>query len=100
MGKRAISEIYGHLHAARFLHRPETHTFHLPCDECTITLEDVALQLSLPVDGPIIMGSETVLDKVTLCRSLLGKVPNKFKTGQISMNWLKDNFDKLCEDRN
>ncbi|MFQ6629057.1 hypothetical protein Gotur_007060 [Gossypium turneri] len=31
--------------------RPETHTFHLPCGECTITLEDVSLQLGLPVDG-------------------------------------------------
>ncbi|MBA0616756.1 hypothetical protein Godav_026252 [Gossypium davidsonii] len=30
---------------------PETHTFHLPCGECTITLEDVQLQLGLPVDG-------------------------------------------------
>ncbi|MBA0614794.1 hypothetical protein Godav_015037, partial [Gossypium davidsonii] len=28
--------------------RPETHTFHLPCRECTITLEDVNLQLGLP----------------------------------------------------
>ncbi|MBA0624286.1 hypothetical protein Godav_009673 [Gossypium davidsonii] len=25
--------------------RPETHTFHLSCKECTITLEDVQLQL-------------------------------------------------------
>ncbi|KAK5802845.1 hypothetical protein PVK06_030471 [Gossypium arboreum] len=31
--------------------RPETHTFHLPCGECTITLEDVALQLGLTIDG-------------------------------------------------
>ncbi|MBA0857223.1 hypothetical protein Goshw_009124 [Gossypium schwendimanii] len=31
--------------------RPETHTFHLLCGECTITLEDVQLQLRLPVDG-------------------------------------------------
>ncbi|QHO48545.1 uncharacterized protein DS421_1g06340 [Arachis hypogaea] len=31
---------------------PETHTFHLPWSECTITLEDVAMQLGLPIDVP------------------------------------------------
>ncbi|KAK5794448.1 hypothetical protein PVK06_035674 [Gossypium arboreum] len=31
--------------------RPEMHTFYIPCGECTITLEDVQLQLGLPVDG-------------------------------------------------
>ncbi|MFQ6631271.1 hypothetical protein Gotur_009290 [Gossypium turneri] len=30
--------------------RPETHTFHFSCGECTVTLEDVALQLGLPID--------------------------------------------------
>ncbi|MFQ6663924.1 hypothetical protein Gotur_031227 [Gossypium turneri] len=30
--------------------RPKTHTFYLPCGECTITLEDMQLQLGLPVD--------------------------------------------------
>ncbi|KAK5794402.1 hypothetical protein PVK06_035626 [Gossypium arboreum] len=30
--------------------RPETHTFHLLCDEYTIILKDVDLQLRLPVD--------------------------------------------------
>ncbi|MFQ6657698.1 hypothetical protein Gotur_027267, partial [Gossypium turneri] len=37
--------------------RPETHTFHLLCGECTITLEDVQLQLGLPVDGFVLIGS-------------------------------------------
>ncbi|MFQ6649533.1 hypothetical protein Gotur_022676 [Gossypium turneri] len=31
--------------------RTKTHTFHLSCGECTIILEDVQLQLELPVDG-------------------------------------------------
>ncbi|MBA0866442.1 hypothetical protein Goshw_020995, partial [Gossypium schwendimanii] len=35
--------------------RPETHIFHLSCGECTITLEDVQLQLGLPVDGSILI---------------------------------------------
>ncbi|RYR65315.1 hypothetical protein Ahy_A03g011254 isoform L [Arachis hypogaea] len=31
--------------------RPETHTFHMPFGECSITLQDVAYQLGLPIDG-------------------------------------------------
>ncbi|MBA0852276.1 hypothetical protein Goshw_003283, partial [Gossypium schwendimanii] len=37
--------------------RPETHTFHLSCEEITITLEDVQLQLGLPVDRSTLTGS-------------------------------------------
>ena len=37
--------------------RPQTHTFHLPVGECTITLEDVALQLGIKVDGRPIIGA-------------------------------------------
>nr|KYP31590.1 Serine/threonine protein phosphatase 7 long form isogeny [Cajanus cajan] len=36
--------------------RLETHTFHFPTGECTITLEDVALQLGLRVDGLPVIG--------------------------------------------
>ncbi|XP_040942343.1 protein MAIN-LIKE 2-like [Gossypium hirsutum] len=120
IGKPAIFEICGHLQAAGFLHaarmsrgckldlalfnalverwRHETHTFHLPCGKCTITLEDVALQLGLPVDGLVIMGSAIVLGKVGLCQSLLGNVSDKFEGDWISMNWLKDNFNELPKD--
>ena len=31
--------------------RPETHTFHLPCEEMTPTLQDVAYLLGLPIIG-------------------------------------------------
>ncbi|MBA0876363.1 hypothetical protein Goshw_026531, partial [Gossypium schwendimanii] len=31
--------------------KPKTHIFHLLYGECTITLEDVQLQLGLSVDG-------------------------------------------------
>ncbi|MBA0664025.1 hypothetical protein Goklo_004101, partial [Gossypium klotzschianum] len=48
--------------------RLETQTFHLSCGECTITLEDVHLQLGLPW------------------------------TGWIEMVWLRNNFAELAKD--
>ncbi|XP_016172713.1 protein MAIN-LIKE 2-like [Arachis ipaensis] len=39
--------------------RSETHTFHMPFVECTITLQDVAYQLGLPVDGRYVSGCLT-----------------------------------------
>ncbi|KAG8472626.1 hypothetical protein CXB51_034310 [Gossypium anomalum] len=43
-----------HISDVQLQMRPETHTFHLLCGECTITLEDVALQLGLPMDGEVV----------------------------------------------
>ncbi|KAH1083524.1 hypothetical protein J1N35_023285 [Gossypium stocksii] len=75
--------------------RPETYIFHLTYGECTITLDDVSLQPSLLVDGPVVTGSAVVPSKDDLCKTFLGKVPNKFQGGQIDMKWLETNFKYL-----
>ncbi|KAH1129674.1 hypothetical protein J1N35_001052 [Gossypium stocksii] len=66
--------------------RSETHTFHLYYEECTITLEDFAMQLGLLMDGDVITGSSGIADPAVLCYDLLGRSSsdgtNKF-TGAI-----------------
>ena len=37
--------------------RPETHSFHLPCGEMTVTLQDVAMILGLPIRGLPVTGN-------------------------------------------
>ncbi|KAF1873038.1 hypothetical protein Lal_00016157 [Lupinus albus] len=79
--------------------RPETHTFHLPIRECTVTLEDVAYQLGLPIDGNIVTGP-TNMDWNVVCHNLLGAVPNERQiVGQrIQMSWLDSTFQQLPDD--
>ncbi|MFQ6623943.1 hypothetical protein Gotur_003361 [Gossypium turneri] len=78
--------------------RPEMHTFHLPCGECTITLEDVQLQLGLPVDGSTLTGSIQSADWGAVCYDLLGVIPDNIYRGRIEMGWLRDTFLKLGND--
>lgn len=40
--------------------RPETHTFHFPTGECTITLEDVSMFLGLRVNGRAVVGPSEI----------------------------------------
>ena len=62
---------------------PEMHTFHLSFGECTSTLQDIAFQLGLYIDGEPVSGCtsnwETYLnrDLWSFCKELLGAVPNK-----------------------
>ncbi|KAG8499173.1 hypothetical protein CXB51_005607 [Gossypium anomalum] len=53
----------------------ETHTFIMPCGECTITLEDVAMQLGLRVNGAVVTGRSKVLEPSVVCHKLLGRSP-------------------------
>ncbi|MFQ6651706.1 hypothetical protein Gotur_023920, partial [Gossypium turneri] len=78
--------------------RPETHTFHLPCGECTITLADVNLQLGLPVDGHAVTGSVQSGDWGAVCYELLGTIPENINGGQIEMGWLRDTFPDSDDD--
>ena len=42
--------------------RPETHTFHLPHGEMSITLQDVDVIFGLPIDDEVLVGLTTVVD--------------------------------------
>ena len=53
---------------------PETHTFHLPHGETTITLQDVEVILGIPIDGEAIVGT-TNFTWADECRSMLGINP-------------------------
>ncbi|KAG8478698.1 hypothetical protein CXB51_028546 [Gossypium anomalum] len=59
--------------------RPKTHTFHLPCGECTITLEDVALQFSLSIDGSVITRLAVILGKEDICETFLRRQLNRIR---------------------
>ncbi|KAL4347549.1 hypothetical protein GQ457_17G024230 [Hibiscus cannabinus] len=73
--------------------RPETHTFHMPCGECTITLEDVAFQLGVPISGHPIIGQNKEAVEITCYRHLL-KVPDKTDIDgkRVKLTWLKSAF--------
>lgn len=78
--------------------RVETHTFHLPCRECTITLQHVAFRLGLPIDGfPFTSVNAINIDET--CRKLLGKIPDKgdMERAKVNMTWLRKNFEIVLE---
>ena len=67
--------------------RSETHTFHLPHGEMSITLQDVEVIFGLPIDGEVLVGPTAVEDGdwSQVCGELLGFTPpndNKTLVGQ------------------
>ncbi|KAG8478772.1 hypothetical protein CXB51_028601 [Gossypium anomalum] len=72
----------------------ETYTFIMPCGECTITLEDVAMQLGLRVDGVVVTSRSKVLEPSVLCHKLLGRSPNDGEQNFtcLTLAWLRANF--------
>ena len=54
--------------------RHQTRTFHMPVEEMTFTLQDVAIILGLRIDRPAVTGT-CVLDVTELCDELLVVTP-------------------------
>jgi hypothetical protein len=55
--------------------RPETHTFHLPSGEITVTLRDVQLILGLPIAGQAVTGEIDTENWASRMEQLLGVAP-------------------------
>ncbi|RWR97172.1 serine/threonine-protein phosphatase 7 long form [Cinnamomum micranthum f. kanehirae] len=76
--------------------RPETNTFHLPIDEATVTLEDVAYIYGLPINGPAVTSTTFPSANVAdVCEELLGLRPQMgvdFNGISIKYTWLEQHF--------
>ncbi|TYK11842.1 serine/threonine-protein phosphatase 7 long form-like protein [Cucumis melo var. makuwa] len=69
----------------------------MPCGKCTITLQDVAVQLGLPMDGEPLTGSLRYNWKV-IYEDFLGIVPRDMKGQRLSLPWLETQFEELFPD--
>jgi hypothetical protein len=82
----------------------ETHTFHLPCGEMTVTLEDWAMITGLPLNGKPVTGKIEAHKFRDMVEQLLGvRPPDKVegekgsKTGGLKTTWLQTHFRELPE---
>ena len=76
-------------HKSGWRWRPETHTFHLPVGEMTITLHDVAIILGLRIHGPQVTDT-CDFDVSSLCQELLGVIsqPTELQGSVVLTRWL------------
>lgn len=73
--------------------REETHTFHLPFGEATITLQDVNVLFGLRITGRPVTGSNNFIWADLLEEHLGLRPPREELDGQkLKLTWLRDNF--------
>ena len=81
--------------------RSETHSFHLPHSEMTITLQDMEVIMGVLVDGLLVMGYTKMTDWSDLCYDMLGHRPSIREVGsnknigviegpRVKDKWLED----------
>jgi hypothetical protein len=80
--------------------RPETHSFHLPCGEMSVLLQDVDYILGLRIDGPPVTGTINTDNWKELVHDFTGHYPpepeegkKEKKTSGVSSNWLRARFN-------
>lgn len=83
--------------------RPETHTFHLPIGEVTVTLQDVEVMWGLQIDGEAVTGKEQKWEyqqKHDMCQRLLGfsPIPDHFKKAQLKVRFLREMLQTALPD--
>ena len=75
--------------------RPETHTFHLPTGECTVTLEDVRMLFGLRIDGPAVNGP-TQLGEDVYMENLGVEPSDQYRRKKfVRITWINDVLDDL-----
>jgi hypothetical protein len=87
--------------------RPETHSFHLRTGEMTVTLEDMAMILALPIEGtPLCIDTSCddwrgkMVDLIGKCSGdTLNKEGVKLRVAAgATFKWISDNFNTCPED--
>nr|XP_020191843.1 protein MAIN-LIKE 1-like [Aegilops tauschii subsp. strangulata] len=81
--------------------RPETHSFHLPCGEMTVTLEDWAIITALPLEGRALTGRVERTNWHDRGVTLIGDCPPPAKSNRtfgIPLPWLLEHRSKCPED--
>ncbi|KAI4999858.1 hypothetical protein ZWY2020_004447 [Hordeum vulgare] len=75
--------------------RPETHSFHLPYGEMTMTLEDMAMISGLPLNGDAVTGHVNAVNSRQRVGVLIGvepppPLPGKPDASKVEHSWLKE----------